>query len=72
LAGSPLRAAAYAMGTVAQVLRIHLLGVLVYLGLFYLLTPVMNLQGPGVAAVIGSLITLTLMWILVRKQQHSD
>ena len=70
LAGSPLRAAAYAMGTVAQVLRIHLLGVLVYLGLFYLLTPVMNLQGPGVAAVIGSLITLTLMWFLVRKQQH--
>ena len=68
LAGSPLRAASYAMGTVAQVLRIHLLGVLVYLGLFYLLTPAMNLQGPGVAAVIGSLITLILMWMLVRKQ----
>lgn len=72
LAGSPLRAAAYAMGTVAQVLRIHLLGVLVYLGLFYLLTPVMNLPGPGVAAVTGSLITLTLMWVLVRKQKRRD
>ncbi len=67
LAGSPLRAAAYAMGKVTQILRIHLLGVVIYLGLFYLLTPVMGLHGPGVAAVAGALLTLLLMLGLVRK-----
>jgi len=67
LAGSPLRAAAYAMSKVAQILRIHLLSVLIYLGLFYLLTPVMGLSGPGVAATIGTLLTLLLMLRLVRK-----
>lgn len=67
LAGSPMRAAAYAMGKVSQVLRIHLLGVLIYLGLFYVLTPVMGLSGPGVAAGAGSLLTLLLMLRLVRN-----
>ncbi len=67
LAGSPMRAAAYAMGKVSQVLRIHLLGVLIYLGLFYVLTPVMGLSGPGVAAGAGSLLTLLLMLRMVRN-----
>lgn len=67
LAGSPLRAAAYAMGRVAQVLRIHLLSIVIYLGLFWLLTPVMGLTGPGVAACVGTLLTLLLMLKLVRK-----
>jgi len=67
LAGAPLRAAAYAMGKVGQTLRIHLLSVLIYLGLFYLLTPVMGLPGPGVAASIGTLLTLLLMLRLLRK-----
>ena len=67
LAGSPLRAAAYAMGKVAKILRIHLLSGLLYLGLFYLLTPVMGLPGPGVAAGIGSLLTLLLMLKLVKN-----
>lgn len=67
LAGSPLRAAAYAMGKVSQVLRIHLLSLLIYLGLFYLLIPVMGLPGPGVAAGIGTLLTLLLMIRLVRS-----
>jgi O-antigen/teichoic acid export membrane protein len=66
LAGSPLRAAAYAMGKVAPVLRIHLLSVLIYLGLFYVLTPVMGLSGPGLAACTGTLMTLVLMFKLVR------
>ena len=65
LASAPLRATAYAMSKVAQVLRIHLLSVLIYLGLFYLLTPVMGLPGPGVAAIAGSLLTLLLMLKLV-------
>jgi O-antigen/teichoic acid export membrane protein len=67
LAGAPLRAAAYAMGKVAQILRIHLLSIVIYLGLFYLLTPVMGLPGPGLAAIIGTLLTLLLMFKLVRK-----
>ena len=67
LAGSPLRAAAYAMGKVGQVLRIHLASVLIYLGLFYLLTPVLGLKGPGIAACIGALLTLLLMFRLVKK-----
>ena len=69
LASSPLRAAAYAMGKVAPVLRIHLLSVVIYLGLFYLLTPLMGLPGPGVAASTGTLLTLLLMLRLVRNRQ---
>lgn len=67
LAGSPLRAAAYAMGKVSQILRIHLLSILIYLGLFYVLIPVWGLPGPGIAACVGSLLTLLLMSKLVRK-----
>ena len=67
LAGSPLRAAAYAMGKVAPVLRIHLLSILIYLGLFYILAPVMGLPGPGVAACAGTLLTLVLMLRLVKR-----
>lgn len=71
LASSPLRAACYAMGKVAPVLRIHLLSILIYLGLFYVLTPVMGLSGPGVAAGIGTLLTLLLMLRLVRTFQET-
>lgn len=67
LAASPLRAAAYAKGKVAPVLRIYLLSILVYLGLFWILTPVMGLPGPGVAASAGTLLTLLLMLGLVKK-----
>ncbi len=71
LASSPLRAAAYAMGKVSQVLRIYLLSVSVYLGLFYLLTPALGLTGPGLAAITGSLLILLLMLPLVRKHQDT-
>lgn len=67
LASSPMRAAAYAMGKVAPVLRIHLLSVVIYLGLFYVLTTSMGLTGPGLAAIAGSLLTLLLMLRLVRN-----
>ena len=67
LAASPLRAAAYAKGKVAPVLRIYLLSILVYLGLFWILTPIMGLPGPGVAASAGTLLTLLLMLGLVKK-----
>jgi len=67
LAGSPLRAGAYAMGKVAAILRIHLLSILIYLGLFYILAPVMGLPGPGIAACTGTLLTLLLMLRLVKN-----
>jgi O-antigen/teichoic acid export membrane protein len=81
LASSPLRAAAYAMGKVAPVLRIHLLSVLIYLGLFYVLVPIMGLSGPGVvpimglsgpgvAACVGTLLTLLLMLRLVSANRN--
>lgn len=65
LASSPLRAAAYAMGKVSPVLRIHLLSVLIYLGLFFVLTPLLGLSGPGLAACVGTMLTLLLMLRLV-------
>jgi O-antigen/teichoic acid export membrane protein len=67
LASSPLRAAAYAMGKVAPVLRIHVLSLVIYLGLFYVLTSSMGLTGPGLAACAGSLLTLLLMLRLLRN-----
>lgn len=70
LAGSPLRAAAYAMGRVAPVLRIHLLGLLIYLGMFYLLAPPMGLPGPGIAACTGALVTLLLMIRMIRLKSQ--
>jgi O-antigen/teichoic acid export membrane protein len=59
------------MGKVSQVLRIYLLSVSVYLGLFYLLTPALGLTGPGLAAITGSLLILLLMLPLVRKHQDT-
>ncbi len=71
LATAPLRAAAYALGRVGKVLKIHVLSVLIYLGLFYLLTPLFGLPGPGIAAGIGALLTLVLMLGLVRQADHA-
>jgi len=39
---------------------------LIYFGLFYFLTPRLGLQGPGVAASVGTMLTLILMLRLVR------
>ena len=66
-ASAPLRAAAYAMGRVSPVLWIHVVSMVVYLGLFWVLTPVMGLEGPGVAAIAGTALTLILMFRLVKK-----
>ena len=67
LAGSPLRAAAYALGGAGTVLRIYALSSFVYLSLFYVLTPPIGLIGPGVAASIGGALTLGRLLFLVRK-----
>jgi len=71
LAGSPLRAAAYALGGANTVLRIYALSSLVYLGLFYFLTLPLGLVGPGIAACIGGALTLVRLLFLVRKFRRS-
>ena len=67
LAGSPLRATAYALGSAGSVLRIYALSSFVYLSLFYVFTPPLGLIGPGIAACIGGALTLARMLFLVRK-----
>lgn len=69
LAGSPLRAAAYALGGAGTVLRIYALSSFIYLSLFYVLTPPLGLIGPGVAASIGGALTMGRLLLLVRKYQ---
>lgn len=67
LAGSPLRAAAYALGGAGSVLRIYALSSFVYLSLFYVFTLPLGLIGPGIAASIGGALTLARLLLLVRK-----
>jgi len=67
LAGSPLRAAAYALGGAGGVLRIYALSAFVYLGLFYVFTLPFGLIGPGIAAGIAGALTLARLLLLVRK-----
>lgn len=67
LANAPLRAAAYAMGKAGKVLRIHILGIVSYVTMFFLLTPLMGLSGPGLAAILASLLALALTARLVLK-----
>ena len=52
---------------VAPVLRIYLLGVLVYFGAFALLAPHLGLTGIGIAACLGMLLTLLLMTRMIRR-----
>jgi O-antigen/teichoic acid export membrane protein len=67
LAGSPLRAAAYALGGAGTVLRIYALSAFVYLSLFYVFTPPLGLIGPGVAASIAGALALGRLLYLVKK-----
>jgi len=67
LAGSPWRAAAYALGGAGRVLRIYSLSAFVYLGLFYVFTLPFGLVGPGIAASIAGALTLARLLLLVRR-----
>jgi O-antigen/teichoic acid export membrane protein len=67
LASAPLRAAAYAMGKAGSVLRIHILGIISYLVMFFIMTPTIGLNGPGIAAILASLLSLVLTARLVAK-----
>ena len=72
LASAPLRAAAYAMGRAGTVLNIHIGGIVTYLSMFFLLTPLTGLTGPGLAAVLASLLALSLTARLVAKISARD
>ena len=67
LACASLRAAAYAMGRAGTVLKIHIVGIVTYISMFFVLTPLMNLNGPGLAAILASLLALGLTGRLVTK-----
>lgn len=66
LASASLRAAAYAMGHASRLLHISLLGIVVYVGLFYLFTNYFGLVGPGLASICAMLLTLGLNIRLVK------
>lgn len=67
LASASLRAAIYAMGHAASLLRVHVLGVSVYFGVLLLLTWQIGLIGGGIAAIVASLLTLWLTIALFRS-----
>jgi O-antigen/teichoic acid export membrane protein len=67
LASASLRAAAYAMGKAGSILRIHIVGILTYVSLFFLLTPFTGLTGPGLAAILASLLALVLTIRLIAR-----
>ncbi len=67
LSASSLRAAAYAIGSATQVLHLYVISVVVYLGLFFLLTVHLGLIGAGIAACIAAIIPLIAMIIMIHK-----
>jgi len=67
LAGASLRAAVYAMGRASSILQIHLIGIITYVTLFFVLTPITGLIGPGLAGIASSLLVLTLTGLLIRR-----
>ena len=69
LANAPLRAAAYAIGKAAAVLRIHILAIISYITIFFILTPLTGLTGPGLAAILSSLLALLLTIRLLTRSR---
>jgi O-antigen/teichoic acid export membrane protein len=67
LASASLRAAAYAMGRAGSVLRIHIVGITTYIAIFFIVTPAVGLNGPGLAAILSSLLALVLTVRLIAK-----
>ena len=67
LASASLRAAAYAMGRAGSILRIHIVSIITYIAMFFLLTPLTGLTGPGLAAILASLLALILTVRLIAK-----
>jgi O-antigen/teichoic acid export membrane protein len=72
LSAASFRAAAYAMGKAGTVLRIHILSIISYVALFFILTPLTGLTGPGWAAILASLLALFLTARLVMKLSPTE
>ena len=66
LSSASLRAAAYAMGRAARLLRIHVIGLALYAAAFLLLTRGLGLVGAGLASILTSLLTLWMTILLLR------
>ena len=69
-ASAPLRSSAYAMGNAAILLRIHILGAVVYVVLFYLMTRLTGLIGPGLASLLTSVMTFALAARLLKRREN--
>jgi len=67
LAGASLRAAAYAMGRASTILRIHVMGIVTYVTLFFILTPTTGLIGPGLAGIVSSALVFLLTGLLIKR-----
>jgi O-antigen/teichoic acid export membrane protein len=67
LAGASLRATAYAMGRAASILRIHAIGILTYMIMFLVLTPITGLIGPGLAQIMSTVLVLALTSALLKR-----
>lgn len=67
LASASLRAAAYAIGKAGSILRIHMVSIITYILMFFVLTPVIGLNGPGLAAILASLFAMVLTIRLLQR-----
>lgn len=67
LASASLRAAAYAIGKAGSILRIHMVSIITYILMFFVLTPVIGLNGPGLAAILASLFAMVLTVRLLQR-----
>lgn len=67
MAASPLRPAGYALGCAKAMLGVQVLASVIFIAAFQLLTPRLDVLGPGIATVAMSLVTLLGMSIAVRS-----
>ena len=58
------------MGKASTLLRIHILGIAVYISLFYVITRYTGLIGPGLASIMASMLTFALTARLITRQSH--
>lgn len=67
LTASSLRSASYAIGHASKVLRLSLLSMVIYVGLFIVLTSQMGLIGAGVAASVAAALPPLAMLIIIHQ-----
>jgi O-antigen/teichoic acid export membrane protein len=71
LAGSPLRAAAYAIGRAGDVLKLHGVAAALYVALFFVLTRYAGLEGAGLATCLAAAVPTAGMLVMVlRRPRH--